>query len=216
MVNVRDEQPEPLVVPLSTDGSEALTFDVGGISGWAAYHSAEIKERGVYVLLRVGPESSALDAPIEVRELRLTADTDKGSVFNSPLLRTIPFARIVAAVNRPTVVEELRSRLALSNMVMDGDFPGSGQWAYVLPPRKKTTLRPRLRVKDPGTRRKPDDFYKRIGALYLDQASISDRPAQDIAEANGLPVTTVHRWLKEARNRGLLRLPHQQGGPGND
>jgi hypothetical protein len=67
-------------------------------------------------------------------------------------------------------------------------------------------------VKDPGTRRKPDKFYAHVAEVYLAQASISDRPAKDLAEANdGLPVSTVHRWLKEARNRGLLRLPASKG-----
>jgi hypothetical protein len=207
MVNIRDEQPEPLVVPLSTDGSEVLTVDVGGISGWAAYHSAETQQRQIGVLLRFGPETASPDALIEIRELRLWAG--KGSVFHSPFLRTIPVARIVAAVNRPSVAKQLRDRPLLppANMIVSGDFPGSGQWAYTFPPRQKVTLRPRLQLKDPGTRRKPDKFYSQVAEIYLEQASISDRPARDIAEANGLPVTTVHRWLKEARNRGLLRLP---------
>jgi hypothetical protein len=205
--NIRDEQPEPLVVPLSTDGSEALTFDVGGISGWAAYHSPETQQRQIGVLLRVGPQTGSPYAPIEVRQLQVWAG--EGSVFNSPFLRTIPVARIVAAVNRPSVAIQLRDRglLPPANMIYSGDFPGSGQWAYTLPPRERVRVRPRLRVKDPGGRRKSDGFYSRIAEVYLDQASVSDRPALDIAEANELPVTTVHRWLKEARNRGLLRLP---------
>jgi hypothetical protein len=214
MVNIRDEQPEPLIVPLSTDGSEALTVDVGGISGWAAYHSPETQQRQIGVLLRLGPETASPDAAIEVRELQVWAR--EGSVFHSPFLRTIPVARIVAAVNRPGVAEQLRRLLPPANMVYDGDFPGSGQWAYALPPRERVRVRPRLRVKDPGGRRKADAFYSHIAAVYLDQASVSDRPARDIAEANGLPVTTVHRWLKEARNRGLLRLPASRGGTSGD
>jgi hypothetical protein len=207
VVNIRDEQPEPLVVPLSTDGSEALTVDVGGISGWAVYHSAETQQRGIAVRLRLGPERAS--QAVEIRELQVSAHD--GKVFHSPFLRTIPITRIVAAVNRPSVAEQLRPLLPPATMIESGAAPGSGQWAYTLPPREKVTLRPRLRVKDPGTRRKPDKFYSQIAELYLAQGSISDRPAKDIAEANGLPVTTVHRWLKEARNRGLLRLPASKG-----
>jgi hypothetical protein len=209
VVNVRDEQPEPLVVPLSADGSEVLTVDVGGISGWAAYHSVETQQRQIAVWLRVGPETASPDAAIEIRELWVS--TRDGSVFHSPFLRTIPVARIVAAVNRPIVAKQLRSLIGPANRVQSGGPPGSDQWAYILPPRRKVTLRPKLQVKDPGTRRKPDKFYAHIAELYLAQASISDRPAKDLAEANELPVTTVHRWLKEARNRGSLRLPASRG-----
>ena len=45
---------------------------------------------------------------------------------------------------------------------------------------------------------------------YLAQATISNRPAQELAEANDVPTSTAHRWLKEARARGLLRLPQVQ------
>jgi hypothetical protein len=208
VVNIRDEQPEPLVVPLSTDGSEHLTVDVGDISGWAAYHSAETQQRKIGVLLRFGPQTASPDAPIEIRELQIS--TRDGSVFHSPFLRTIPITRIVAAVNRPAIAEQLRELLPPANKTRD-EFPGSGQWAYALPPREPVALLPELKVTDPGGRRKPDEFYSEFTKVYLEQASISDRPARDIAEANELPVTTVHRWLKEARNRGLLRLPASKG-----
>jgi hypothetical protein len=220
MVNARDDYPEPLIVPLSIDGSEALTFDVGGISGWGAFHSKTTQEHQVFALLRVGPETSEPDSPLEVRELRVALGTagergdlrDAGDGFTSALLRTIPFGRIVAAINRPAIAAELRPLLPPANFVWDGAFPGSKAWTYVLPPSRKVTLRPKLRVKDPGTRRKPDEFYRNVAELFLAQASISDRAAKDLAEANDLPPTTVHRWLKEARVRGVLRMPRQQGG----
>ncbi len=220
MANARDEQPEPLVVPLSKDGSESLSFDVGGISGWAAYHSPETNLRELTVLVRVGPESADADAPIALRELRVAAskptdparrDALDASVFNSALLRTIPFARIVAAVNRTDIVELLRPLLAPANQIMSDSFPGSEYWTYVFPPEQRPTLRPKLKIKDPGARRRPDEFYRQVAEAYLAQASISDQAARDIAEANGVPVSTAHRWLKEARNRGLLKMPGQGG-----
>lgn len=67
--------------------------------------------------------------------------------------------------------------------------------------------RPKLRVEVPAGRRKPDDFYRKVGEAYLAQATISNRAAHDLAAANDVPVSTVHRWLKEARARGVLRLP---------
>jgi hypothetical protein len=61
----------------------------------------------------------------------------------------------------------------------------------------------KFRIPDPP---RPDSFYEKVGEVYSKlAASGSRRPAQDIAEANGIAnVTTVHRWIREARDRDLL------------
>ena len=62
-----------------------------------------------------------------------------------------------------------------------------------------------LRITVPKGRRRPDEFYEKVARLYGQlSATGSRRPASDIAEANDLPVSTVHRWIKEARSWGLL------------
>jgi hypothetical protein len=63
-----------------------------------------------------------------------------------------------------------------------------------------------LTLRIPTGLKKPDAFYQRVGELYTMLADAgSRRPAQEIADANeGVEVTTVHRWIKEARRRGLL------------
>lgn len=206
MSNIRDAQPEPIVLPLSLDGTESLTFDVGGISGWAAYHSPATASGRVMIQLRFAPMSSEPDAAIDLRELRVAAT--EGASFISGLLRTLPFERIVASVNKPSTTATIRPLLAPTNLVYE-DTPGSAQWTYTLPPRELARLpRPKLRVEVPAGRRKPDEFYARVADAYLSQATISNRPAQDMALANDLPVTTIHRWLKEARARGVINLPN--------
>ncbi len=56
-----------------------------------------------------------------------------------------------------------------------------------------------------GARRgRPDSFYQAVAHTYLDLAQASTRPAAELAEANGVPVTTAHRWIKEARRRRFL------------
>lgn len=52
--------------------------------------------------------------------------------------------------------------------------------------------------------RYPDEFYEGIARVYTNLVAESERPAADIADANHVPVTTVHRWIKEARRRGFL------------
>jgi hypothetical protein len=54
------------------------------------------------------------------------------------------------------------------------------------------------------TRGRPDGFYRDVADVYLELASGSPRPASDIAARHGVPVSTAHRWVKEARRRGFL------------
>lgn len=67
-----------------------------------------------------------------------------------------------------------------------------------------TEHEPPMRFQRPGGRA-PDDFYQGVADAFLWLiAAGSHRPAAELASRNGLPVTTVHRWVKEARRRGLL------------
>jgi len=52
--------------------------------------------------------------------------------------------------------------------------------------------------------RKPDWFYQEVANQYGHLVATSNRPAAEMAEIHGLPITTVHRWVKEARRRGFL------------
>ena len=56
----------------------------------------------------------------------------------------------------------------------------------------------------PTTRTKPDEFYKQVAELHSEVSGVSSQPAVEIARANGVPTSTVYRWLKEARRRGIL------------
>jgi hypothetical protein len=75
------------------------------------------------------------------------------------------------------------------------------------------TRRPRARLRVPETNRKPESFYRQVAAVYTELAAHGNRPAVELAEANGVPITTAHRWVKEARRRGFLP-PGQKGRAG--
>jgi hypothetical protein len=118
------------------------------------------------------------------------------------LLRSIPVGRIEAAANAqlavvddavvPTAPTRRRQRAARG-------APGGAGWDTVDPGR--AVERPGA----PGGRRgRPAAFYRQIARAYLDLAQVSSRPAVDLAEANAVPTTTAHRWIKEARRRGFL------------
>jgi hypothetical protein len=62
--------------------------------------------------------------------------------------------------------------------------------------------------------RYPDGFYDDVAAAYQRAVRRRKAPAQTIAQANGVPVTTVHRWIREARRRGSLPPARGKGQAG--
>jgi hypothetical protein len=64
--------------------------------------------------------------------------------------------------------------------------------------------RPHAKLRLPATNPKPPKFYEEVAWAYRELSAQGNRPAMELAEANGVPVTTVHRWVKEARRRGFL------------
>jgi hypothetical protein len=60
---------------------------------------------------------------------------------------------------------------------------------------------------------KPDDFYEKVAVAYERLSVRSNRPAAEIAEAVEVSLTTVHRWVKRARQLGYLP-PGQKGRRG--
>lgn len=50
----------------------------------------------------------------------------------------------------------------------------------------------------------PEEFYARVAAAYVEFAALSKAPAKMIAAEAGVPLTTAHRWVREARRRGFL------------
>jgi hypothetical protein len=77
-------------------------------------------------------------------------------------------------------------------------------------PHAKQNVRKRLKVPAGA---KSDGFYRQVASVYGALAATSNRPAVELAEANGVPVTTAHRWINEARRRGFLP-PGQKGRRG--
>lgn len=55
----------------------------------------------------------------------------------------------------------------------------------------------------------PHEFSTRVAVHYRYLASISPHPAKLIAGQAGVPVATVHGWIREARLRGKLPPGHR-------
>lgn len=142
------------------------------------------------------------DGRLGLAELRIVGEP------TSELLRSIPIGRIEAAAN------------AQLTFVDDSLAPAPLR-------RHRRSARPRFDANDtgwdqpvagPAGRRKrsagrPDRFYADVAATYRELAQTSRRPAVELAARHDVPVTTAHRWIKEARRRGHL-APGRPGKAG--
>lgn len=216
MPNRLDHHADAYVIPLDYAGDELLNVDTSPSAlGWTAYFSSKQADLGAEVLLRLAlvgasePARASSDErdvrrPIHVKELRVLVGP-RTPGFASSLLRELPILRVEAAVNQA----RHRDRIAAAaQRATVEEEPVLGGTSFRSRPTRAAKLKPvSLALTDPGGYRKPDSFYQRVADLYLDIAAVSPRPAQDIASANGVPVATVHRWIREAKARRLLLLP---------
>lgn len=160
----------------------------------------------VAVLVRV---AAVADGRLVLTGLRIDGEP------TAQVLRSIPVGRIEAAANAQlTVVEDA----VVPAAVMHRRRPASLEpkesergWDTTSPARAQTrptgpagTVLELAQQRDGTRRRHSDDFYRHVAAAYLSLAQASSRPAAELAEANGVPVSTTHRWIKEARHRGFL------------
>jgi hypothetical protein len=138
---------------------------------------------------------------------------------SSDRLRALPIARIEAALNSPDVGEDVRARLdpiraQEAEQRLTAFFGEVAPEAHKplaaitelsdLPGTLAKLMKDQFKVRVPEGRTLPDSFYRHVAAVYSSAAQWSRSPAVDVAEANDVPVSRVHRWVKEARRRGLL------------
>ena len=67
-----------------------------------------------------------------------------------------------------------------------------------------------LKLRIPEGQPKPDSFYREVARIFAGLAVNTPRPAAVIAEANSVPISRIHGWIKEARRRGLLAPGERQ------
>lgn len=76
-------------------------------------------------------------------------------------------------------------------------------------------LREFARNRRPGRRGRPDVFYARLAAEYVELLSASSTPTKDLAEKHDYSATSMRDYLNQARVRGLLTRS-QQGRAGGE
>lgn len=191
-----------IVIPVDPQARSVLVF-APEISGWARLWGHGPAEDIVRVRFGVANEG----ASFVVREVYATMP---GGV-SSRSLRVLPIARLEAAANRPEYYDLLRRRISyVSNRATPWPEglhePGADRpWWTVEPPAHVAADRsPRLKMDIPTGYGRPDSFYALVANRFAYLTTTSARPANELAEANGVPVTTVHGWVKEARRRGFM------------
>jgi hypothetical protein len=179
-------------------------------NGWARYFY-DRTGHGPIVRLRLGPdpESNADKPAMTVREVWVAFENAR---VGARVMRDLPLGRIEAAINQPLVYADLSRYVSIPTArsiqfpdhLRDPDSgPDDPPW-WIVPPQSKRRA-PRLKLRIPeGPGKKPDEFYRQVAERFTYLGTVSTRPANELAAANDVNVSTIHGWVKEARRRGLM------------
>jgi transposase-like protein len=149
------------------------------------------------------------------------------SGLSGALLRDLPLGAWEAEMNSPAIAGLLREHLHkdpddyydLTEMLYDQDsLPGYVDADYQDVDERSLEFRfqsgtsyavaiavpPELKLESSSRGKRPDQFYYEVAAAYSWLAGRVRRPAKELATINGVPESTIHRWVKEARRRQLL------------
>ena len=174
-----------------------------GLGGWVVYSIG----RSTTVRVRF---TERPNGRLVVSEIHLGDDAG----LTAELLRSVPIGMLETMANSPAMAAEFRSRLAAQSRAVE---QATGRWL-----RSVTTTRtdeqvhqsfdePPLELPDAKAGgKRGDDFYEAVAKAFVWLSQHERGPAQVLAERNGIPVTTAHRWVKEARRRGRL-APARRG-----
>ena len=157
--------------------------------GWV---ECELDEQLVHVRFHLADDGRLV--PFEA----YTVIKPPAKALTQAAMRDLPLNAVEAAANGPALREELIERLDESfRLRWSGDHdPDTG---------RRRRRKPTGKLPEVEGRKRPDDWYRRAADEYARLVAAGDRaPAQTIAKANGVPPTTAHRWIKEARRRGFL------------
>ena len=186
-----------------------------GRGGWVRYATSESP---VATYIRY----AQIDGRVEPVELYVERIDD--GPLSTDTLRQIPLGRINARVtSRPDLLTvfwaevgpDLRRAArhfatAWSGAVPQGPLPEVNLPEPEPDPDLSAVLEvPHATPSDPY----PDEFFEQVAAVYRRLVPWVRSPAALIADANGVKITTVHRWVKVARQRGHLP-PVRQGKAG--
>lgn len=150
-----------------------------------------------------------------------TLVTNPGPPLGPPMseaVRRIPFSRIEAWCNERDTATRIRHLMNRGPGGTSGQPPKSPVAPFFKVADKDRTSSPdspsaavdlalsvgNRAVAEGRKRPYPDSFYEEVARIYQAAAASTRGPAEAIADANRVPPTTVHRWVRVARSRGKL------------
>ncbi|MGH3927047.1 MAG: hypothetical protein ACRDTT_29970 [Pseudonocardiaceae bacterium] len=176
--------------------------------GWVSF-PAPSEFQGLHVRAR-----RTDDGRLVVTDLFVHAE-----VISPAMLRQVSISRVEAALNAPA--DDETSKLLAAGF-QSWAVGGKGSWSddelTVAQLRKRSPktegdqAKRRARLTRPDGQ-DPDNFYRLVAHVYRDHAAATRAPAKELAAEAGVPVTTAHRWIREARRRGFLP-PARKGKAG--
>lgn len=119
----------------------------------------------------------------------------------------------VHGLTAEAMAEEERTRAALAGQGVLDQVDAGTVAVGPGPAGRPVPLRSRVRnlkLRVPKGQPVPDAFYMEVARLWGEVSLNSQRPAAVIAEANNVPTSRVHGWVKEARRRGFLAPGERQ------
>ncbi len=127
-----------------------------------------------------------------------------GPDITAATLRKLPMGPLTAYAERGQHVAGNKIR-RLDGAIYGLNADGAIDVAFAKPKARAPLTRP------DGT--DPVGFSRRVAAAYNEAVLSTSTPAKMLAAEAGVPVTTVHRWVRDARRLGLLP-PARKGRAG--
>lgn len=135
---------------------------------------------------------------IRVTEVWVNAQDDGGEdlAISAAHMRAVPLGRITEFLNAPNIAAAVQGAFGVNPedqppLPLGPDFTDDPEAAY--------------RIDGINQTRRPDTFYRDVAlAVGVALSRGSREAAAIIARANDVPTTTVYRWIREARKRGVM------------
>jgi hypothetical protein len=168
--------------------------------GWVSF-PAPSEFEGLHVRVRRADDGRLVVSDFYVHAEAITND----------MLRQVSISRVEAALNAPADDHVGKTLDAFGrSWAVGGAASWSDEKLTVAELRKRSSraeggdqTKRRARLTRPDGQ-DTDNFYRLVAHVYSDHAASTRAPAKELAVEAGVPVTTAHRWIREARRRGFL------------
>ena len=174
-----------------------------GRDQWLYWYVPAFHDVKVHVCVGDGDRLVIDELHVRASERAATANRSMCRAIDPSNVRELTLGRLETVINSPAVSKAILDQVTSPNLSPE---------ARRLPPAasleksaRPVAGRQGLSLEIPSTYRKTDEFYAQVARVFEAAAQASTQPAIDIANANGLPKTTVHRWIREARRRGVMK-----------